>query len=458
MKSRFSPSPTGLMHLGNVRTALFNVLVAKEQEQEQGLFLLRIEDSDRERSKQEYTDALLRDLTWMDLLWQEGPYYQSERNEIYNKYYQQLIDSQKAYPCFCTELELTLSRKTQVSSGKPPRYNGKCRNLSTEQVASLRQQGLVEALRFKVGENTQITFTDLVQGPKIFQADDIGDFIIKKGDGFASFMFCNAIDDALMGVTHAFRGEDHLTNTPRQLLILEALGLRHPEYGHMPLIVGHDGKPLSKRNGSQSIEDLRSQGYFSLALLNYLARLGHHYDVEQDRKLLSLAELRQYFQINHIGRSPAHYDEVQLHYWQKEAIQLLTNEALWDWMKDSVQNLVPMHQQGLFVEAIKANIVMPKDALFWAKIVFDTNETQEDAKLCLAQTSKDYIEAAKQAVLNYGADYKKVIEEIKHKTNLKGKNLFMPLRALLTGVCFGPELEKIFLLMGKDKLLLKLNK
>ena len=157
MKSRFSPSPTGLMHLGNVRTALFNVLAA-----EQGTFLLRIEDSDRERSKQEYTDALLRDLTWMGLNWQDGPYYQSQRNEIYDKYYQQLIDTQRAYPCFCTELELTLSRKTQISSGKAPRYNGKCRNLTAEQVASFRQEGLAEALRFNVGENTKIVITQLV--------------------------------------------------------------------------------------------------------------------------------------------------------------------------------------------------------------------------------------------------------------------------------------------------------
>ncbi len=451
MKSRFSPSPTGLMHLGNLRTALFNVLVA-----EQGTFLLRIEDSDRERSKQEYTDALLRDLTWMGLDWQDGPYYQSERNDIYEKYYQQLIDSNRAYPCFCTELELTLSRKTQAASGKPPRYNGKCRNLTPEQVAKARQEGLAEALRFKVGDNTKIEFIDLVQGPKVFQADDIGDFIIKKGDGFASFMFCNAIDDSLMSVTHALRGEDHLTNTPRQLLILDALGLSRPQYGHIPLIVGHDGKPLSKRNGSQSIEDLRNQGYFSLALVNYLARLGHHYDVEQDRKLLPLKELTHYFQIDHIGRSPAHYDETQLHHWQKEAIQLLSDAELWEWMRSAVEHIVPKAQQDLFVETIKANIVMPKDALFWANIFFAEHEAQEEAKNWLMETDKSYFEAAHQAISNHGADYKKVIEELKTKTNAKGKNLFMPLRAVLTGVCFGPELEKIFLLMGKERLLAKL--
>lgn len=451
MKSRFSPSPTGLMHLGNLRTALFNVLVA-----EKGTFLLRIEDSDRERSKQEYTDALLRDLTWMGLDWQDGPYYQSERNDIYDKYYQELIDSKRAYPCFCTELELTLSRKTQAASGKPPRYNGKCRNLTPEQVAKARQEGLAEALRFKVGDNAKIEFTDLVQGPKVFQADDIGDFIIKKGDGFASFMFCNAIDDSLMGVTHALRGEDHLTNTPRQLLILDALGLTRPQYGHIPLIVGHDGKPLSKRNGSQSIEDLRNQGYFSLALVNYLARLGHHYDVEQDRKLLPLKELTHFFQIDHIGRSPAHYDETQLHHWQKEAIQLLTDADLWEWMRPVTENLVPKTQQDLFVETIKANITMPKDAQFWANIFFAEHETQEEAKNWLIATDKSFFEAAKQAISAHGADYKKVLEEIKNSTGVKGKNLFMPLRAVLTGVCFGPELEKIFLLMGKDKLLAKL--
>lgn len=452
MKSRFSPSPTGLMHLGNVRTALFNVLVA-----EKGVFLLRIEDSDRERSKQEYTDGLLRDLTWLGLDWQDGPYYQSQRNDIYEKYYQQLIDTQRAYSCFCTELELTLSRKTQVSSGKAPRYNGKCRNLTPEQVDQFRQNGLTEALRFNVGEKTKIEFVDLVQGPKVFQADDIGDFIIKKGDGSSSFMFCNAIDDSLMGVTHALRGEDHLTNTPRQLLILDALGLTRPQYGHIPLIVGHDGKPLSKRNGSQSIEDLRHQGYFSLALVNYLARLGHHYNVDEDRKLLSLKELTHYFEIGHIGRSPAHYDETQLHHWQKEVIQTLSDAELWAWMQPLVEKWVPEHQKDLFVETVKANIVMPKDALFWAEVFFGQHDTQEEAKNCLLNTETSYFEAAKQGISTHGADYKKVIDQIKTLTNLKGKNLFMPLRAVLTGVCFGPELEKIFLLMGKDKLLAKLG-
>lgn len=451
MKSRFSPSPTGLMHLGNLRTALFNVLVA-----EQGVFLLRIEDSDRERSKQEYTDGLLRDLTWMGLDWQEGPYYQSQRNEIYEKYYQKLIDSKRAYPCFCTELELTLSRKTQVSSGKAPRYNGKCRDLTAEQIADARQKGLAEALRFRVGDNTKIEFTDLVQGPKVFQADDIGDFIIKKGDGFASFMFCNAIDDSLMKVTHALRGEDHLTNTPRQLLILDALELPRPQYGHMPLILGNDGKPLSKRNGSQSIEDLRAQGYFSLALINYLARLGHHYDVEQDKKLLSLEELRHHFKVAHIGRSPAHYDEAQLHHWQKETIQIMSHDDLWTWMQPMVEKQVPAEQKDLFVETIKANVMMPKDALFWAEVFFASHETANEAKIYLDQTDASYIEAAKEAIAMHGSDYKKVIEHIKNMTALKGKNLFMPLRAMLTGVCFGPELERIFLLMGKEKLLAKL--
>lgn len=451
MKSRFSPSPTGLMHLGNIRTALFNVLVAEE-----GTFLLRVEDSDRERSKQEYTDALFRDLTWMGLDWQEGPYYQSQRNEVYDKYYQQLIDSQRAYPCFCTELELTLSRKTQISAGKAPRYNGKCRNLTPEQVKEAREKGLEEALRFKVGDNIKIEFVDLVHGLKTFHTDDIGDFIIKKADGFASFMFCNAIDDSLMNVTHALRGEDHLTNTPRQLLILDALGLKRPQYGHMPLILGNDGKPLSKRNGSQSIEDLRAQGYFSLALINYMARLGHHYMPEQDKKLMDLPELRKNFKIEYIGKSPAHYDEAQLHHWQKEAIQTMSNEALWTWMQPMVERVVPDAQKALFVETVKSNVVMPKDALFWAEIFFVQHETDSEAKACLENTQANYTEAAKGAISTHGADHKKVIDEIKTKTGLKGKALFMPLRAMLTGVCFGPELEKIFMLMGKEKLLAKL--
>lgn len=459
VKSRFSPSPTGLLHLGSMRTALFNVLFAKSQSIAgiPASFLLRIEDTDLERSKEEYTASLITDLQWLDMHWQEGPIFQSQRTEEYERYYQKLIQSKRAYPCFCSELELTLSRKTQLGQGKAPRYMGTCRNLTPEQVAEKRAKELPEALRFLVGDNTKIEFVDLVQGPKVFFADDIGDFIIRKADGSSSFMFCNAIDDAVMGVTHAIRGEDHLTNTPRQLLILDALGLPRPNYGHIPLIVGQDGKPLSKRNGSQAIHALKEQGYFPLAILNYLARLGHHYEPELDQKCMSLSELGQHFSLHRIGRAPAHFDLQQLNHWQKEAVHHANVEDLWPWMKPYVIDAIPMEFKDLFVETVKSNVVMPMDAEFWAKTLFHEYEITSDAQLFINQAGKSFYEEVHAAISQFGADYNKVVGFVKSKTQLKGKSLFMPLRAAITGVCYGPEMEKLFVLLGKERLIARIS-
>ena len=257
LKTRFCPSPTGFLHLGNMRTALFNALFAKNQ---QGTFLLRIEDTDKTRSEERYTDALCADLKWLGLQWNEGPgcdsaagpYWQSQRQTVYDTYYQQLEAGNWVYPCFCTEQQLALARKLHISSGKPPRYTGICRNLTPEMVQEKCAQGLKPTLRFRVPLDQETVFHDLVRGDQRCNHHDMGDFIIRRADGTPPFMYCNAIDDALMGVTHALRGEDHLTNTPRQIMILKALNLPIPTYGHISLIVGADGTPLSKRNGSRA--------------------------------------------------------------------------------------------------------------------------------------------------------------------------------------------------------------
>lgn len=266
VKTRFCPSPTGLIHLGNIRTALFSALYALNQG---GTFLLRIEDTDAERSEERYSQQLQDDLRWLGLDWQEGPvhdkglgpYFQSERQSLYDDYYERLIVGGFAYSCFCSEEELALTRKIQRSQGKPPRYPGTCRALSEDERAEKLAQGLKPTLRFAVPNEATVEFEDLVRGKQIYKTEDMGDFIIRRGNGTSPFMFCNAIDDALMQVTHAIRGEDHLTNTPRQILILQALGLPIPSYGHIALIVGPDGSPLSKRHGSKSAVELREEGY-----------------------------------------------------------------------------------------------------------------------------------------------------------------------------------------------------
>ena len=298
-KTRFCPSPTGLMHLGNTRTALFNALLAKKN---RGDFLLRIEDTDTARSKKSYENILMEDMLWLGLAWQDGPYFQSERQSIYNKYCDDLIEKNLAYPCFCSDEELKKNREKQLSQGKPPRYSGTCAFLSKDEVSERISKGLKPVIRFRVLKDKKISFSDLIKGEQVFSSNDIGDFIIKRTDGISSFIFCNAIDDALMNVTHAFRGEDHLTNTARQIMIFEALNLKQPKYGHIPLIMGKDSAPLSKRNGSRNLRELRDEGFLDTAILNYLARLGHHFEKTQ---FMTLDQLAQEFSLDSITLSPS---------------------------------------------------------------------------------------------------------------------------------------------------------
>lgn len=450
MKTRFCPSPTGFIHLGNARTALFNYLYAHAQG---GHFLLRIEDTDRERFKPEYDQALQTDLQWLDLYWDEGPnkegdspYYQSERQAIYDDYYQRLETAGFAYPCFCSEEQLALARKMQRSSGQAPRYSGKCRSLTEEDIAKKLADGVKPTLRFRVEDNCDVVFTDLVRGEQHFRTNDIGDFIIRRANGMASFMFCNAIDDALMGVTHAMRGEDHLTNTPRQILILQALGLMAPIYGHIALIVGLDGSPLSKRHGSRSILELRQSGFLPIALNNYMARLGHYYPNEE---FMSLAQLAAEFKIASLSKSPAKFNLQQLHYWQKEAVMRLSMDEFWKWVGEAFTDAVPFDQKPLFVETIRPNVLFPEDVGFWVSICFQHQAlliSEEDRQILVA-AGNTYLETALEAYRQYGHNYQAIIDHLKEKLQIKGKALFQPLRIALTGQLHGPELAKLLLLM-----------
>lgn len=442
-KTRFAPSPTGLMHFGNLRTALFNYLYAKRVG---GAFVLRVEDTDTARSELQYRDAILTDLKWLGLEWDEGPYYQSERQAVYDEYYAALLASGHAYPCFCSDEKLAIARKTQLSRGEPPRYPGTCRALTPEQIAEFEAKGIPATLRFRVQKGGVVEFNDLIKGPQRFENDHIGDFIIRRGDKSASFMFCNAIDDAMMGVTHALRGDDHLTNTPRQIMILQTLKLPLPSYGHFPTILGPDSRPLSKRNGSRSIQELREHGYHIAGILNYLSRLGHY---DEDRTLLNLTELAQHFDLTRISKAPAHYDVHQLNYWQTEAMHRATTPECWKMIAPYVEKQVPPQKQIAFVETIQQNIIMPQEAEMWAKAIFaETLDYSAEAQEVLHKTEASFFhEAAKAAECASYADF---ISELQKTTSLKGKALFAPVRAALTGHLHGPELAKILDLLGRD--------
>jgi len=461
-KTRFCPSPTGFVHLGNARTALFNALLAKKK---QGIFLLRIEDTDVTRSKLEYVEALEKDLVWLGLDWQEGPhkdrgngpYFQSQRQAIYDQYYLFLEEHALAYPCFCSEEELAFMRKVQRASGKPPRYAGTCRSLSEQEREAKRAQGIKPTLRFHVPSDKVIEFTDAVRGPQRFLGNDIGDFIIRRADGTSPFMFCNAIDDALMGVSYALRGEDHLTNTPRQIMILQALGLPIPTYGHISLIVGSDGSPLSKRHGSQSIREMRITGFFPEAINNYMARLGHYYENDA---FMDLDELAKQFHLENLGRSPARFDFQQLLRWQQEAIAHQSLEALWAWMSDATRNLVPEEKREDFIRSIKPNITFPQDAEKYAAIFFsrDFDQWLKDEQVSVLKAAgKEFFVQAVKAVKQNGQDFKEISQFLQIALNVKGKALFQPLRVALTSEFHGPEMASIFRLLTLDQIFNRLE-
>ncbi|WP_018158396.1 MULTISPECIES: glutamate--tRNA ligase [unclassified Thioalkalivibrio] len=459
-RTRFAPSPTGLLHLGNVRTALFSALLARSR---RGHFLLRIEDTDAERSRPEFVEALQRDLRWLGLDWDEGfgaggdagPYAQSERGELYAGYYRQLIDQGLAYPCFCSPAELERGRKRMRAQGKPPRYPGTCAHLSADEVARRESEGQKPTLRFRVPLGRTIRFEDGVRGPVSFRTDEIGDFVIRRSDGTPAFFFSNAIDDALMGVTDVVRGEDHIANTPRQMLLLEALGLEVPAYHHLPLVMGQDGAPLSKRNGSASVEELRADGYLPLAILNHLARLGHRFESDE---LLSSEALAAGFSPERIGHSAARHDPQQLEHWQSEALRGLPDEALQAYLEAAgVLDGVAAGERPALARLLRDNISRAAEAPVWvAAFADDPMPYSDSARDELVGAGSEFYGAA-LAALDDAGDFPALAKAVGAATGAKGRKLFMPLRAALSGQTYGPELPRIWEYLGRERVRARLR-
>jgi nondiscriminating glutamyl-tRNA synthetase len=479
-KTRFAPSPTGYLHLGNARTALFNAILACKLG---GHLVLRIEDTDPARSQEVYTRALLEDLRWLGLTWEEGPdvggergpYRQSERSELYVSRFAMLEQSGRAYPCFCSDRELALARKAQLRSGCAPRYPGTCANLERGEIAERRAAGIAPTLRFRVPAGRTVAFDDLARGPQRFASDAIGDFIIRRADGTPAFFFSNALDDALMGISHVLRGDDHLSNTPRQLLLLEALGFDPPHYGHLALLVGADGAPLSKRQGSFRVRDLREQGYLPEALVNHLARLGHAYE---EVGLLSAEDLAEAFDLARLGRAPPRFDRGQLLHWQRQALDQYDPALLAEWLDPSVWSLVPQDLRMQFLECVRPNLQFPKDALHWARVLFEPELLPgPTAREVIAGAGAGFFGRALEALDGSSENPARVIRggswntnaggvrfahrgrghpdvrwlaSFKKSAGVKGRALFQPLRAALTGELEGPDLGSLLTLMPQE--------
>ncbi|HTV76658.1 MAG TPA: glutamate--tRNA ligase [Steroidobacteraceae bacterium] len=444
--TRFAPSPSGNLHLGNARTALFSFLLARHAG---GRFVLRIEDTDAARSSEDFCRNQQDDLTWLGLIWDagpgredgRGPYRQSQRVDLYARHFETLVRDERVYECYCTALELEVSRKSQLTAGRPPRYAGTCRQLTPPQRAAKRAAGVTPTLRFRVPAGRRIGFTDLVHGAQGFLSDEIGDFVVRRADGSAAFFFSNAVDDAAMGITHVVRGEDHLTNSPRQILILEALGLPVPHYGHVSLLVGADGAPLSKRHGATTVREYRGQGYTPQALTNHLFRLGHS---SPEHALLDLEAMARAFDPAHLGRSSAHFDESQLRMWQKESVKRMTAEEAAQWLAPQLPPQLAPATRSAFVEAVRPNVVLPGDAREWRDIVFGELPGMAAAEQAvIEEAGRSFFAAAARAAAEHPQDFKALAGATSAVTGRKGKALYQPLRVALTGLTHGPELAPL---------------
>jgi nondiscriminating glutamyl-tRNA synthetase len=448
--TRFAPSPTGDLHPGNARTALFSFLLARSRG---GRFVLRVEDTDRERSREEHVASQLADLEWLGMRWDagpdrddgRGPYRQSGRGGIYAGLLERLERDGHAYHCYCTPAELDVARRAQLAAGKPPRYPGTCRGLDMAAREARTSAGRKPALRFAIAGPESVRFEDLVRGPQEVEAATIGDFVVRRADGDAVFFFCNAVDDALMGVTHVLRGDDHLSNTPRQILLLRALGLPVPRYGHLPLLLEAGGAPQSKRRGSVTVAELRARGYLPAALGNYLLRLGHHGAPDA---WLDPAEFPGHFDAARLGRAPAHFDSVQLDHWQREAVLRLDAAALDQWLAPAFPRAWDAERRAAVAGLIRGNVLLPRDAEDWLAVIGGTlPPLGPDAQQAIAEAGPGFFDAALASYAEAGGDLVALAKRLESRTGRKGRALFMPLRFALTGRHDGPELAGLLAAM-----------
>lgn len=471
VRVRFAPAPTGLLHIGNARTALFNYVFAKRH---RGTFILRIEDTDVERSTHASIDRIFEDLQWMGITWDEGPdrdgpegpYRQSQRLSLYRDNAERLLQEGKAYKCFCSPERLEILRKEQLSKGKMPRYDGRCRSLSTEESMRMEAAGQRPVIRFRVGGGS-IVFDDLIHGKMHFESEGIGDFIIVRSDGMGAYNLACVIDDHLMHITHVIRGEDHLSNTPRQILIYQALGWHPPTFAHHPLILGPDKSPLSKRHGTTTVSQYREEGFLPEALLNYLVLLG--WTPASGEEVLSLERIVEEFSLDAISKSAPIFNRKKLEWLnsiyirKKEEGQL--SELLLPYLQKAGLPISQIDRNYLdqIFRVLKENLVVLSQIEEYLGIFFDEKFRIEDgAKTVLLDTRNREMLRTVLGVLEVSPEitsdsWPSLLPQLEEKTGRSGKDLFAPLRAAVTGKTKGPELAKTLPLLGKDRIINRLK-
>jgi nondiscriminating glutamyl-tRNA synthetase len=471
VRVRFAPAPTGLLHIGNARTALFNYLFAKRHG---GTFILRIEDTDVERSTEASIDHILEDLQWLGIRWEEGPdrdgsdgpYRQSRRISLYRDYTEQLLRESRVYKCFCSNERLEDLRKKQLSKGEMPRYDGHCRSLSGEEVSKLESQGLRPVLRFRIGKGA-IVFEDIVHGSMHFESGGMGDFIITRSDGMAAYNFACVIDDHSMHITHVIRGEDHLSNTPRQILLYQALGWQPPIYAHHPLILGADRSPLSKRHGATAVSQYREEGFLPEALQNYLVLLG--WTPPSGEEILPLEKIVEDFSLEAISKSAPVFNRKKLEWLNSHYLRKKEGDQLSELLVPYIEKAgLPIHRVDLnylnkISEVLKENLVVLSQIEEYLGIFFDEKFFFEEGAKAVLSDSKN--RETLRTVLNVLEDSPEItsnhcpslLSQLEEKTGRRGKDLYPLLRAGVTGKTKGPELVKTLPLLGKERIIKRLK-
>lgn len=439
--TRFAPSPTGFLHLGNVRTALLNWLFARQQS---GRFLLRFEDTDRSRSSELYERAIMEDLDWLGLHWDGKPGHQSERSAIHQQALCRLAEQGHAYRCFCSERQLELDRKLAASRGLPPRYVGRCRHLARHEAESRAMEGEPFVWRLAARDTQgKVELCDLLRDRVCFERSDLDDPVLVRSDGRFTFLLPNALDDALDGITHVLRGDDHLTNSAYQVLMLHELGHMPPVYVHHGLLLGADGAKLSKRTGGTSVRELREQGLLPMALVQAMARLGHP-NMPDD---LDLQTLIRSFDIRRLSTSAVRWDPERMWRWHARLIHESEPETL----LPAVRERLPQ-ADAEFVRLIQANLERFEDALKYRRLL-DPH----------ASLSREAMDVARQAGVGFyrtavslweedpkASDWRTWTSRLGGQTGLKGRDLFLPLRVALTGALAGPEMRAVVDYLGYE--------
>jgi len=474
IRVRYAPSPTGHLHIGGVRTALFNYLFAKRHG---GQFILRTEDTDLERNIPGAEDENFRGFHWLGFTWDEGPdiggsfgpYRCTERLPIYQSYLQRLVSNEIAYPCYCTTTELEHEREQAAQNGQMPRYSGKCRGLTAGDRAKLEAEGRIANWRFAVPANTLLQFTDLIRGEVTFQSDDIGDFVIVKSNGIPTYNFQVVIDDALMQISHVIRGEEHLSNTPRQLLVYRAFEFMEPKFAHLPQVLDKTRKKLSKRDPNvKPVHFYREQGYLPEALVNFLSLLGWSPGGEEE--IMSMQEIASKFDLERVSRSGAVFDADKLQWMSQQYLKNADIQVVSEMVKVQVS-----HQQGMdiladdlwFTEVVRlyqeqmscaADFIGLSAGFFYEKVDWDAEalEVMHGQKsmevigmyLALAENNDEW------TVTRSKAHFK----EIGQALSVKGKALFMPVRAAATGTIHGPDLQMSITLLPRTWVIERLKK